>query len=326
MPRVFEKVYNSAEQKAEAAGKGKIFHARRRHGDRLQRGARPRRPGPRRCGPSTRSFDKLVYGKLRAALGGQVQLGGLRRRAARRRGSATSSAASASRSSRATASPRRRPPSRCNRPDRIKIGTVGRPLPGVTIRIADDGEMLIKGGQVFAGYYNNDDGHRGGARRDGWFHTGDIGELDDDGFLRITGRKKEIIVTAGGKNVAPAVLEDRLRAHRAGQPVHGRRRRPALHRLPGHARRGGAAGLARAARQAGGMSLAEAAEDPDVIAEIQRRSTTPTRPCPRPRRSRGSASSPSTGPRRAAPLTPSLKLKRNVVMKEYAGDVDALYS
>ena len=99
-----------------------------------------------------------------------------------------------------------------NRHGAMKIGTVGRPISGVSIRIAEDGEVLIAGPHVFSGYWNND-AATNDAIRDGWFHTGDIGALDDEGFLRITGRKKEIIVTAGGKNVAPAVLEDRLRAH-----------------------------------------------------------------------------------------------------------------
>src|SRR5205085_2472393 len=100
-----------------------------------------------------------------------------------------------------------------DRYDATRIGTVGRPLPGVTVRVSDDGEILAKGEIVFSGYWNDEDATNDVLDGDGWFHTGDLGALDDDGYLRITGRKKEIIVTAGGKNVAPAVLEDRLRAH-----------------------------------------------------------------------------------------------------------------
>ncbi|MDF2273579.1 AMP-binding protein, partial [Streptomyces coacervatus] len=96
-------------------------------------------------------------------------------------------------------------------PLKPRLGTVGRPLPGSAVRIAPDGEVLLSGGQVFSGYWNGQTGQP--APRRGWFATGDIGELDEAGYLTITGRKKEIIVTAGGKNVAPAPLEDRLRAH-----------------------------------------------------------------------------------------------------------------
>ena len=100
-----------------------------------------------------------------------------------------------------------------NLPDAQKVGTVGRPLPGTAVRVADDGELLFTGGQVFAGYWDDEDATRDVLDRDGWIHTGDVGEVDDEGFVRITGRKKEILVTAGGKNVSPAVLEDRVRAH-----------------------------------------------------------------------------------------------------------------
>jgi long-chain acyl-CoA synthetase len=207
---VFEKVYNSSEQKAEAAGKGKIFHTAAAtaiaYSEALDHG------GP---GLGLRAkhalFDKLVYSKLRAALGGRVRwavsggaplgtrLGhfyrGIGLTVLEGYGLTETTAAST-----------------VNTPGLIKIGTVGRPLPGVSIRIAEDGEVLIKGGQVFVGYYNNPQA-TAEALVDGWFRSGDLGELDNDGCLRITGRKKEIIVTAGGKNVAPAPLEDRLRAH-----------------------------------------------------------------------------------------------------------------
>ncbi|HEX6935008.1 MAG TPA: long-chain fatty acid--CoA ligase, partial [Actinomycetes bacterium] len=210
VPRVFEKVYNSSEQKAEAAGKGKIFHAAAAtaiaYSEALDHGGAS-------IGLKAKHalFDKLVYGKLRTALGGKVhwavsggaplgaRLGhfyrGIGLTVLEGYGLTETTAAST-----------------VNTPGMIKIGTVGRPLPGVSVRIAEDGEVLIKGGQVFVGYFNNPAATEE-ALLDGWFHSGDLGELDEDGCLRITGRKKEIIITAAGKNVAPAVLEDRLRAH-----------------------------------------------------------------------------------------------------------------
>jgi long-chain acyl-CoA synthetase len=212
VPRVFEKVYNGAEQRAISERKGAIF-ARAAgvaigysealdsasgpgFGLRLQHGL----------------FDRLVYSKLRAALGGRVQYavsGGAalsERLCHFFRGvgvtilegyGLTETTAAAT----------------VNHPDRFKIGTVGLPLPGVSIRIDADGEVLIRGANVFPGYWDNETATAETFAQDGWFRTGDIGELDDEGFLRITGRKKEMIVTAGGKNVAPAVLEDRLRGH-----------------------------------------------------------------------------------------------------------------
>jgi long-chain acyl-CoA synthetase len=103
-------------------------------------------------------------------------------------------------------------PAAVNTPELVKIGTVGLPLPGVSVAVSDEGELLVSGVNVMRGYYENPEASEQ-ALQDGWFHTGDLGEIDKDGFIRITGRKKEIIVTAGGKNVVPVLLEDRLRAH-----------------------------------------------------------------------------------------------------------------
>lgn len=210
VPRVFEKIYNGASHKAHADGKGKIFdsaaHTAIEFSEQSERG-----------GVSLKTrvlhtvFDKLVYGKLRDVFGGRCEyaisgaaalgerLGhfysGIGVTVLEGYGLTETSAGST-----------------VNRPEAISIGSVGLPIPGVSVRIADDGEVLIKGRHIFGGYWKNQTA-TDEVMDDGWFHSGDVGELDEDGFLRITGRKKEIIVTASGKNVAPAVLEDRLRAH-----------------------------------------------------------------------------------------------------------------
>ncbi len=211
VPRVFEKVYNSAEQKAEAGGKGKIFraaaHTAIEHSRLLQEGKKI----PLGTKVKFALFDKLVYGKLREAMGGRVTY-----------------AVSGS----APLGPRlghffhslgvtilegyglteTTAPATVNLATKSKIGTVGPVLPGVGVRLADDGEVEVRGVNVFKEYWRNPDA-TAAAFDDGWFKTGDIGAFDTDGFLTITGRKKEIIVTAGGKNVAPAALEDPIRAN-----------------------------------------------------------------------------------------------------------------
>ncbi|MBM7080049.1 AMP-dependent synthetase/ligase [Micromonospora humida] len=211
VPRVFEKVYNGARQKAEADGKGAIF-------DRAEKVAiawSEAQETPGGPGFALRAqhavFDRLVYRKLRAALGGRCRdaisggapLGARLGHFFRGIGVTICEGYGLTETSPAAAA---------NLPTGTKIGTVGRPLPGVTIRIADDGEILIAGDLIFQGYWKNE-AATAEALADGWFRTGDLGHLDDDGFLSITGRKKEIIVTAAGKNVAPAVLEDQVRAH-----------------------------------------------------------------------------------------------------------------
>ncbi|GMA19415.1 AMP-dependent synthetase/ligase [Arsenicicoccus piscis] len=210
VPRVLEKVYNLTEAKAASGGRGKIFNAAARvaisHSRTTATGATP----PLKLRLTHALYDRLVYSKLRAALGGQVKyvvsggapLGARLGHFYRGVGMLVLEGYGLTETT---------APLSVNTPELIKIGTVGLPLPGVGVKIADDGEILVQGINVFRGYWGNDEATRE-ALSDGWFHTGDIGALDEDGYISITGRKKELIVTAGGKNVAPAVLEDRLRA------------------------------------------------------------------------------------------------------------------
>ncbi|MCW4466987.1 long-chain fatty acid--CoA ligase [Glutamicibacter sp. MNS18] len=209
VPRVFEKVYNSAMLKAEDAGKGKIFHAA---ADTAVAYSRAEQEGKVPLGLKLKHklFDVLVYSKLRTAMGGNVRHavsggGPLGERLGHFFHGIGLTVLEGYGLTETTA------PVTVNTLKKIKIGTVGKPLPGNAVRISADGEILAKGICVMRGYYNRPELQEE-SFTDGWFHTGDIGELDEDGFLRITGRKKEIIVTASGKNVVPALLEDQIRA------------------------------------------------------------------------------------------------------------------
>jgi long-chain acyl-CoA synthetase len=211
VPRVFEKVFNGAQQKAHADGKGAIFDKAAAIAEQYSREQQAGKVSlPVKLQHAV--FDKLVYTKLRDAVGGQVRWavsGGAA--LGERLGhffngvgitilegyGMTENTAGAT----------------IGRPDAFRIGTVGKPVPGSSVRIGADGEVMLKGGHIFQGYYNNPEATAEALTDDGWLYTGDLGELDGEGYLRITGRKKEIIVTAGGKNVAPAVLEDRMRGH-----------------------------------------------------------------------------------------------------------------
>ena len=210
-----------------------------------------------------------------------------------------------------------------NLPDALKIGTVGRPLPGTAVRVTDDGEIVFKGGQVFSGYWANPEATAEAIDADGWFHTGDVGEVDDEGFVRITGRKKEILVTAGGKNVAPAVLEDRVRAHALvsqclvvgdGQPFIAR---------AGHDRRRGAARVGRAARQ--GRDVARLVDDADLRQAIQDAVDDANQAVSKAEAIRKFEILPYDWTEEGGQLTPSLKLKRNVVLRECRDEIAALY-
>jgi long-chain acyl-CoA synthetase len=213
-----------------------------------------------------------------------------------------------------------------NRPSRNKIGTVGLAIPGAGVRIADDGEVLIKGPIVFSGYWHNDAATADVLDRDGWIHTGDIGSLDDEGFLRITGRKKELIITAGGKNVSPAVLEDRLRSHPLVSQCmvvgDGRPYVAVLVTIDEEA-------LPRWKKQHGKASdatLAELKDDPEFVAEIQQAVDDANQAVSRAEAIRRFRILDIDFTEAGGQLTPSLKLRRSVVVKECAADIEALYS
>ncbi|GAA3535588.1 AMP-dependent synthetase/ligase [Aeromicrobium panaciterrae] len=211
VPRVFEKVFNSASTKAYANGRGKVFDRAATTAIAYSKSLDNGGPGLVLRGQH-KLFDTLVYGKIRDALGGKAQwaisggapLGDRLAHFYRGIGVTVLEGYGLTETTAALC---------VNTPEDQRIGTVGRPVPGTEVRVSSDGELSFRGPQVFTGYWNNDDATAEALDPEGWFATGDLGEVDDDGFVRITGRRKEIIVTAGGKNVAPAVLEDRVRAH-----------------------------------------------------------------------------------------------------------------
>jgi long-chain acyl-CoA synthetase len=210
VPRIFEKIYNGAEAKADAAGKGKIFRKAAEVAIAYSE-AKDKRGFNPLLTLKHGLFDKLVYSKIRAAMGGAVEaaisggapLGARLGHFYRGAGITILEGYGLTETTAGTT---------LNLTKNIRVGSVGRPIPGTSIKIADDGEVLIKGPIVMRGYWQNDSANQE-VFEGQWFRSGDLGRLDDEGFLYITGRKKELIVTAGGKNVAPAVLEDRLRAH-----------------------------------------------------------------------------------------------------------------
>jgi len=324
VPRVFEKIYNSAQAKATADGKGKIF-------DRAAAVAIAYSQALDQGGAGVllklqhTVFDKLVYGKLRNALGGRVQfavsggapLGARLGHFFRGIGivilegyGLTETAAG----------------SNLNRPKALKIGTVGQPIPGTSIRIADDGEVLMKGPIVFRGYQNNPAATAEAIDPDGWFHSGDLGKIDDDGFLTITGRKKEIIVTAAGKNVAPAVLEDRLRAHPlVSQCIVVGDNQPFIaclvtldtEALPGWLRAHG---------RPDDTPIASLTNDPDLVATIQGAVDDANKAVSRAEAIKKFTILTVDFTEEGGQLTPTMKVKRGVVMTDFAPEVKALYS
>ncbi|MFL0412283.1 AMP-dependent synthetase/ligase [Microbacterium paludicola] len=324
VPRVFEKVYNSAEAKTEAAGKGKIFRAAAatavEHSRRVQEGEKVG------LGLKVKFalFDKLVYSKLRALMGGNVEyavsgsapLGGRLGHFFHSLGihilegyGLTETTA----------------PATVNLPNKSKVGTVGPTLPGVAVRIADDGEIQVKGVNVFKEYWQNPEATA--EAFDGeWFRTGDLGTFDEDGYLSITGRKKEIIVTAGGKNVAPAALEDPIRANPiVGQVVVVGDQKPFISALITLDPEMLPAWLATHG-ESSDLTLEQAAKNPTVRAEVQRAIDEANTRVSRAESIRkfvilGTEWTEATGH-----LTPKMSIKRNVIMKDFAHEIEDLYA
>ena len=217
------------------------------------------------------------------------------------------------------------PATNSNTPDAQKIGTVGQPIPGCTIRIAPDGEVLVKGHMVFQGYWNNESATKEMIDEDGWLHTGDIGVLDDDGFLAITGRKKDLIITAAGKNVAPAVLEDRLRAHwLISQCLVVGDAKPYVAALVA----GDPETFAQWKADNGkpqAATMAELRDDPALRAEIQAAIDDANKAVSQAEAIKKFAILDEDFTEAGGQLTPTLKVRRHVIMEQYAAQIAALY-
>ena len=325
VPRVFEKLFNAASQEAAADGKGRIFDRAVETAIAWSRAQDANGRVPLRLRTEHALFNRLVYGRIHARLGGHctwafsagAPLGERLGHFYRGIGIPVLEAYGLTETSGALT---------VNSTSAQKVGSVGRPLPGTAVRVADDGELLFRGPQVFSGYWQNAAATAEAldpASEGGWFHTGDVGEVDDEGFVRITGRKKELLVTAGGKNVAPAVLEDRLRSHPIvsqcmvvgdGEPFIG-----ALVTIDPDTFEQ----WAEAAGKSG--SVASLVDDGDLRAEVQRAVDATNSAVSQAEAIRKFTILPEDWTEEGGQLTPSLKLKRAVVMREFRRDVAALY-
>jgi long-chain acyl-CoA synthetase len=321
VPRVFEKIYNGAKAKADAGGKGGIFDKATDTAISYSQGIER---GKVTVGTKIAhaAFDKVIYTRIRALFGGDCKyaisggapLGARLGHFFRGVGvialegyGLTETTAGAT----------------VNRPDAIRVGTVGLPVQGGSIRIAEDGEVLIKGGHVFSGYWNNDEA-TSEAFVDDWFRSGDLGVLDNEGFLSITGRKKEIIVTAAGKNVAPALLEDRMRSHSLvsqvmvigdAQPFIAALVTVDEETLPGWA----------AAHGKEDLSTEELHRDEDLVAEIQKAVDVANKAVSHAEAVKTFRILPADLSIDGGELTPTLKVKRSVVASNNAALIEEIY-
>jgi long-chain acyl-CoA synthetase len=307
VPRVYEKVHTAVTAKfAEATGsKRRLIAWALRVGRRVSKLRQAGKPLPRRLALQHRLADRLVYSKMKARLGGNLRIGvsggaplakeiieffhaldvlilegyGL---------TECTTAASV------------------NRPSRYRLGTVGPALPGVELRIADDGEVLIKTETIFAGYFKDEEATREALPGDGWLRSGDLGRLDEDGFLTITDRKKDIIVTAGGKNVAPQNLENALKTHPiVSQALVVGDRRPYVAAL---------------------ITLADGVAPDEGRAQVERVVEDVNRDLSRFEQIKRFAILPRDFSAEEGEVTPTLKLRRRVCQEHFAAEIEALYS
>ena len=323
VPRIFEKIYNGAEARAEAAGKGKIFRKAAETAVAYSEAMDKKRISPLLT-LKHGLFDKLVYSKIRAGMGGRVEAAisggaplGVRLGHFYRGAGVTILEGYGLTETTAGAT--------LNLTGAHRVGSVGRPIPGTSIKIAEDGEVLIRGGIVMGGYWQNDAANAEVFDSEGWFKSGDLGKLDDEGFLYIVGRKKEIIVTAGGKNVAPAVLEDRLRAHPLvsqclvvgdNQPFIA-----ALVTIDQDALKGWVTN-----HKKDGASMADLANDPDLIAVIQTAVDDANKAVSKAESIRKFTILATDFTIAGGHLTQKLSIKRHVVAKEFAKEIDQLFT
>jgi long-chain acyl-CoA synthetase len=323
VPRVFEKVYNTAAQNAANDGKGRIFEIAAQTAVDWSEASGNGGPGLLLRAKHA-LFDRLVYHKLRAALGGDCTasvsgggpLGARLGHFYRGVGLTIYEGYGLTETSAAIT---------VNQIDALKVGTVGKLLPGNSMRIADDGELLLRGGVVFDGYWHNEQATTE-AFEEGWFKTGDLGAVDEQGFLTITGRKKEIIVTAGGKNVAPAVLEDQLRAHPLisqamvvgdAKPFVGALITIDPEPFAGWKQRNG---------KPAGSSVGDLANDPDLLAEVDGAVKQANLSVSHAESIRKFRILPVDFTEDTGELTPTMKVKRKVVAEKFADDIEAIYT
>ena len=322
VPRVFEKVYNSSEQKAEGAGRGKVFRKAAEvayaHSVAVDAGK-----VPLALKLQFKVFDALVYSKIRQAMGGRVRFAvsgsaplGLRLGHFYRSLGLTILEGYGLTETTAPVS--------VNLVKGFRIGTVGPALPGVSTRITDEGEIEVKGVNVFDGYWQDEEA-TAAVFDDGWFRTGDLGSYDADGYLTITGRKKEIIVTAGGKNVAPAALEDPIRANPlVGQVVVAGDRRPFISALITLDPEMLKVWLGNNGQDPA-LTLEQASQNPAVLAEVQRAVDAANATVSRAESIRKFVVLPVELTEAAGHLTPKLSIKRQVVLDAFGDVITRIY-